>query len=80
MHHGGAGTVAAVLRCGIPNIVTPVFIDQFYWARRVSALRVGYGFSEPLRAIGAPALAAAIKECVTSAESARPNPNSNPNP
>jgi len=80
VHHGGAGTVAAVLRCGIPNIVTPVFIDQFYWARRVSALRVGYGFSEPLRAIGAPALAAAIKECVTSAESARPNPNSNPNP
>ena len=64
------GTVAAVLRCGIPNIVTPVFIDQFYWARRVSALRVGYGFSEPLRSLGAPALAAAIKECVTSAESA----------
>ena len=62
--------MAAVLRCGIPNIVTPVFIDQFYWARRVSALRVGYGFSEPLRSLGAPALAAAIKECVTSAESA----------
>ena len=55
VHHGGAGTVAAVLRCGIPNIVTPVFIDQFYWARRVQALRVGVGFSEPLRSIGAPA-------------------------
>ena len=68
VHHGGAGTVAAVLRCGIPNIVTPVFIDQFYWARRVQALRVGVGFSEPLRSIGAPALAAAIKECLTSPE------------
>jgi sterol 3beta-glucosyltransferase len=68
VHHGGAGTVAAVLRCGIPNIVTPVFIDQFYWARRVQALRVGVGFSEPLASLDAPALAAAIKECVTSAE------------
>lgn len=68
VHHGGAGTVAAVLRCGIPNIVTPVFIDQFYWARRVQALRVGVGFDTPLRSLGAPALAAAIKECLTSAE------------
>lgn len=30
--HGGAGTVAAVLRAGIPPIVIPHLGDQFFWA------------------------------------------------
>ena len=45
--------------------MTPVFIDQFYWARRVDALRVGVGFSAPLKSIRAAALGAAIRTCVS---------------
>ena len=68
VHHGGAGTVAAVLRAGVPSIVTPVFIDQFYWARRVNIQKVGYGFSEPLLSIKGTELGEAIKRCVNSEE------------
>lgn len=41
VHHGGAGTTAAAARAGIPQIVTPMFSDQFYWASRCVALGVG---------------------------------------
>jgi UDP:flavonoid glycosyltransferase YjiC (YdhE family) len=41
IHHGGAGTTAAVLRAGVPAIVVPFFADQFFWGRRVCALGVG---------------------------------------
>ena len=63
--HGGAGTTAAVLRSGVPCVVTPVFVDQFYWAQRVSALRVGVGFgTTPLLKVTAADVAAAIRACV----------------
>merc|ERR550532_39714 len=29
VHHGGIGTMAAALRSGVPNVVTPIFADQF---------------------------------------------------
>ena len=41
VHHGGAGTTAAGLRAGIPNIVVPFTADQPFWGRRVHALGVG---------------------------------------
>jgi UDP:flavonoid glycosyltransferase YjiC (YdhE family) len=41
VHHGGAGTTAAGLRGGVPNIVIPVVGDQLAWAGRVEALGVG---------------------------------------
>jgi len=41
IHHGGFGTTAAVLRAGVPNIVVPHIIDQFYWGQRVFELGVG---------------------------------------
>lgn len=41
VHHGGAGTTAAAARAGVPQIVTPMFGDQFYWAGRVVDLGVG---------------------------------------
>lgn len=41
IHHGGAGTTAAAARAGVPQIVTPLFGDQFYWARRVVELGAG---------------------------------------
>jgi UDP:flavonoid glycosyltransferase YjiC (YdhE family) len=41
VHHGGFGTTAAVLRAGVPGIVIPHVIDQFYWGQRVFDLGVG---------------------------------------
>jgi UDP:flavonoid glycosyltransferase YjiC (YdhE family) len=32
VHHGGAGTVAAAARAGIPSVVVPFFGDQPFWA------------------------------------------------
>ena len=41
MHHGGAGTTAAGLRAGIPNIVVPFTADQPFWGKRVHAIGAG---------------------------------------
>lgn len=40
IHHGGAGTTAAVLRAGIPSIVVPFFADQPAWGKRLEQLGV----------------------------------------
>jgi sterol 3beta-glucosyltransferase len=41
VHHGGAGTTAAGLRAGIPNIVIPHAVDQLFWGVRVAAIGAG---------------------------------------
>jgi len=40
-HHGGAGTMAAGLRVGLPTIVVPFFGDQPFWGNVVAAKGVG---------------------------------------
>ncbi|XP_008782837.1 sterol 3-beta-glucosyltransferase UGT80B1 isoform X2 [Phoenix dactylifera] len=46
VHHGGSGSTAAALRAGIPQIVCPFLLDQFYWAERLCWIGVA---PEPLR-------------------------------
>lgn len=41
VHHGGAGTTAAGLRAGVPNVVVPFAADQPFWGQRVAALGAG---------------------------------------
>jgi len=41
VHHGGAGTTAAALRAGLPQVVVPFAFDQPFWADRVRRLGVG---------------------------------------
>jgi vancomycin aglycone glucosyltransferase len=41
VHHGGAGTTAAAARAGIPQVITPIGGDQFYWANRIVDLGLG---------------------------------------
>ncbi|HTP59565.1 MAG TPA: glycosyltransferase [Spirochaetia bacterium] len=41
IHHGGAGTTAAVLKAGTPGIIVPFFADQFFWGKRVCDLGMG---------------------------------------
>lgn len=38
VHHGGAGTTAAALRAGVPNIIVPHFGDQQFWGWRMRML------------------------------------------
>lgn len=40
VQHGGAGTMAASLRAGVPSVVIPFFGDQPFWGRRFFALGI----------------------------------------
>lgn len=67
VHHGGAGTTAASLRAGVPTIVVPFFLDQFYWGRRVFDLGVGPR-PIPRKRLQAEALAEALREATCNSE------------
>jgi UDP:flavonoid glycosyltransferase YjiC (YdhE family) len=41
IHHGGAGTTATAARAGVPQIIVPHILDQFYWGDRIHALGLG---------------------------------------
>jgi UDP:flavonoid glycosyltransferase YjiC (YdhE family) len=45
VHHGGAGTTTTAARAGVPQVVIPHVMDQYYWGRRVRELGIG---PEPL--------------------------------
>jgi UDP:flavonoid glycosyltransferase YjiC (YdhE family) len=40
VHHGGAGTTAAAVRAGVPQVIVPHAADQPYWGRRMADLGV----------------------------------------
>lgn len=69
VHHGGAGTTAAAARAGIPQVITPMFGDQFYWASRIVDL--GAGTTTPHATMTADALAGALRDVLDSAVAAR---------
>ncbi|KAN0063197.1 Sterol 3-beta-glucosyltransferase [Thecaphora frezii] len=60
-HHGGAGTLGASLRAGLPTIVKPYFGDQFFWGQQVESLGVG----SCVKNLTVDALAAALKMATT---------------
>jgi sterol 3beta-glucosyltransferase len=41
VHHGGAGTTAAVLRAGRPQVIVAFMGDQYLWGRRIHAMGAG---------------------------------------
>ena len=41
VHHGGAGTTATAARAGVPQVVVPHILDQYYWADQVHRLGIG---------------------------------------
>jgi len=41
VHHGGAGTTTAAARAGVPQVLLPHILDQYYWAHRVAVLGLG---------------------------------------
>ena len=40
VHHGGAGTTALGLEAGIPSVLTPLIVDQRFWAWRAEKIGV----------------------------------------
>ncbi|MDF3626211.1 glycosyltransferase [Brytella acorum] len=40
VHHGGAGTVAAASRVGLPQVIIPFLADQFYWSWRLNMIGI----------------------------------------
>lgn len=63
VHHGGAGTTSMAFHAGIPSIIVPHVIDQFFWGERV--YREGAG-PEPIyiKELTAEKLAKAIRAAV----------------
>jgi len=59
VHHGGAGTTTAAFRAGIPQVIVPHVLDQFYWGRRVELLGIGPR-ALPIEALSDEALAGRI--------------------
>ncbi|HXS87502.1 MAG TPA: glycosyltransferase [Mycobacterium sp.] len=43
VHHGGAGTTAAVMRAGVPSLILWLWLDQPVWAAGVQELKIGVG-------------------------------------
>ena len=70
VHHGGAGTVAAALRAGVPSVVVPVLPDQAFWAHRVSSLEAGPP-PIPSKKLTVEKLSAAILQAATDPEMRR---------
>lgn len=66
VHHGGAGTTAAGLRAGLPAIITPLAVDQFFWGERLSALGVA-PLPLPQRRLTAEKLGAALQQVISDA-------------
>lgn len=64
IHHGGASTVAAGLRAGVPSVIIPFFGDQPFWGQRIADLGVG---AKPIsrKKLTVEKLANAIQEVVT---------------
>ncbi len=64
VHHGGFGTTASVLRSGVPGIIVPNIIDQFYWGQHVFELGAGPNFI-PRGKLNARRLAEAISQALS---------------
>jgi UDP:flavonoid glycosyltransferase YjiC (YdhE family) len=63
VHHGGAGTTATAAISGVPQVVVPHILDQYYWGERIR--RSGLGPPPVWRSkLTAAKLAKAIQACI----------------
>lgn len=58
VHHGGAGTTAAALRAGVPQVICSVQADQPYWGQALQ--RVGLAATIPAKQLTGPRLDALL--------------------
>ena len=64
IHHGGAGTTATTAISGVPQIIVPHLLDQYYWGNQVYQSQLG---PRPIwrSQLTSRKLAAAIQECLS---------------
>ena len=64
IHHGGAGTTATTAICGVPQIIVPHILDQYYWGNQIYQSKLG---PRPIwrSELTSKKLAAAILECLS---------------
>jgi UDP:flavonoid glycosyltransferase YjiC (YdhE family) len=65
IHHGGAGTTTAAARAGVPQLILPHILDQYYWAHRVERLGIGPR-ALPIERISAKRLTSRCRELIES--------------
>lgn len=75
VHHGGIGTTHAAARAGLPQVVMPHLLDQYYTAHRLTLAGVGFRaprfgltgprFAEVLQRLAAPQLVERAKQLST---------------
>jgi sterol 3beta-glucosyltransferase len=64
VHHGGFGTTGSTLTAGIPGLVVPHIIDQFYWAKQTHHLGASPA-PIPRARLTSQAMAYGIEQCLT---------------
>ena len=67
IHHGGAGTTATTARSGVPQIIVPHILDQYFWGNQIHKSKLG---PKPIwrTKLTEENLSRAIKESVTNKE------------
>jgi UDP:flavonoid glycosyltransferase YjiC (YdhE family) len=60
VHHGGAGTTAAALRAGVPQVICSVQADQPYWGQALR--RLGLAATIPAKQLTAERLDALLDQ------------------
>lgn len=62
VHHGGAGTIAASTRAGVPTVVCSLFADQPFFGSRIE--RLGVGAHVPFAQLDGAGLEAALRRAL----------------
>ena len=64
IHHGGAGTTATAAISGVPQIIVPHLLDQYYWGNQIYQSRLG---PSPIwrSELTSTKLAASIRQCLS---------------
>jgi UDP:flavonoid glycosyltransferase YjiC (YdhE family) len=64
VHHGGAGTTATSAISGVPQVIIPHLLDQYYWGNQIYRSELG---PKPIwrSKLNSRKLAAAISECLS---------------
>lgn len=64
IHHGGAGTTASCAISGVPQIIVPHILDQYYWGNQIYKSKLG---PKPIwrSKLTSQKLATAIQECLS---------------
>ena len=64
VHHGGAGHTAAGLRAGVPMLLVPFLLDQYFWAAKIHELGLGPSPLE-IRTLTTPELATSLRNLLS---------------